>query len=220
MADDSKPIRAGRAYVEAFGDDPESQAGLRRAQQRIAGFGAAMGALENSPEVKEARAQERSAIQEFARLIAESAEDTRRELAELGHDPPNSIEQWVEIAEIIGKQPEQIGGMNLADILHAARIYKKRADYHADILAAAIKKAEPAKPYTDPSELVAMPELAKRGGLGDKQKERLRNRLKTWRQANLDGGWIENTEAKPREPKYLFPIGKVWPIVEAVKDPA
>lgn len=46
--------------------------------------------------------------------------------------------------------------------------------------------------------------------------EPLRNRLKRWRAKNKEG-WIEDTEHKPRDPKYLYRVGAVRHIVEGMK---
>ena len=34
---------------------------------------------------------------------------------------------------------------------------------------------------------------------------------------SFDGGWIEVTNPKPREPRYLYPLGKVWPLIQDMK---
>lgn len=46
--------------------------------------------------------------------------------------------------------------------------------------------------------------------------EALRNRLIRWRGKNLDG-WVENTGRGPREAKYLYRVGAVRPVVDALK---
>ena len=72
------------------------------------------------------------------------------------------------------------------------------------------------KPFTDPNELVSLPVLAKRCELDKAQQDRLRKRLDTWRKNNFDA-WIEDREAKRHDPRYFYPIGKVWPLAETVK---
>ena len=50
-----------------------------------------------------------------------------------------------------------------------------------------------------------------------KAREALHKRLESWRKANLDGGWIGVEDPKPREPKYLYSVGKVWPLIEDLR---
>jgi hypothetical protein len=71
----------------------------------------------------------------------------------------------------------------------------------------------------DPEAPLSPAKIADRLGIpsDDSQREALRKRLESWRKANLDGGWIETRDPKPREPRYLYPIGKVWSIVEDMK---
>jgi hypothetical protein len=71
----------------------------------------------------------------------------------------------------------------------------------------------------DPEAPLSPAKIADRLGIppDDSQREALRKRLESWRKANLDGGWIETRDPKPREPRYLYPIGKVWPIVKDMK---
>ena len=72
----------------------------------------------------------------------------------------------------------------------------------------------------DPDIPLSPAKLADRLGIPPddrKAREALRKRLESWRKANLDGGWIGVEDPKPREPKYLYPLGKVWPLIEALK---
>lgn len=46
---------------------------------------------------------------------------------------------------------------------------------------------------------------------------RLRSRLKRWRASHLDQDWIENTERKPREDKYLYRVRAVQPIIDDLR---
>jgi hypothetical protein len=72
----------------------------------------------------------------------------------------------------------------------------------------------------DPNELLSPAKLADRLGIPSddaKTRERIRKRVEEWRKRNLDGGWIEVTDPRPREPRYLYPLGKVWPLVQDLK---
>ena len=72
----------------------------------------------------------------------------------------------------------------------------------------------------DPATLLSPAKLAGRLSIPEsdaKTREALRKRLESWRKANLDGGWIEARDPKPREPKYLYPLGKVWPLIQDLK---
>jgi len=77
----------------------------------------------------------------------------------------------------------------------------------------------PKHPWGDdgPEMLLTYQKIADRldiPGNDGKARENLRKKLDGWRKDNPDGGWIEVADPKPREPKYLFPIGVVWPLVE------
>jgi hypothetical protein len=73
----------------------------------------------------------------------------------------------------------------------------------------------------DPDQLFSPAKLADRLGIpanDTKRRDAVRKRLEKWRKANLiDGGWIEVADPKPREPRYLYPLGKVWPVIEDMK---
>lgn len=72
----------------------------------------------------------------------------------------------------------------------------------------------------DPENLISPSKLADRLGIPSddrKVREALRKRLEAWRNANRDGGWIEVADRKPRQPGYLYPVGKVWPVIEDMK---
>jgi hypothetical protein len=45
----------------------------------------------------------------------------------------------------------------------------------------------------------------------------LNKRLQRWRDENPGGGWVEVTDPKPRQPRYLYPLRTVLPIVEDLK---
>jgi len=72
----------------------------------------------------------------------------------------------------------------------------------------------------DPDQLLSSGQLADRLGIpaNDKKKrEALRKRLESWRNRNQDGGWIEVADRKPKQPGYLYPLGKVWSVIEDMK---
>ena len=72
----------------------------------------------------------------------------------------------------------------------------------------------------DPDIPLSPAKLADRLGIPPddrKAREALRKRLESWRKANLDGGWIGVEDPKPREPKYLYSVGKVWPLIEDLR---
>jgi hypothetical protein len=72
----------------------------------------------------------------------------------------------------------------------------------------------------DPETPLSPAKLADRLGIpGDDKdaREALRKRLEKWRNKNRDGGWVEVADRKPRQPGYLYPVGKVWPVVEDMK---
>jgi len=48
-------------------------------------------------------------------------------------------------------------------------------------------------------------------------KDALRKRLDRYRQSNLWGGWKEQTERRPREPKYLYRLKAVRGIIENLR---
>jgi hypothetical protein len=49
------------------------------------------------------------------------------------------------------------------------------------------------------------------------RREALRKRLGKWRKDNPKGGWIEDEQGGGRKVKFSYPIGKVWPVVENMK---
>jgi hypothetical protein len=82
-------------------------------------------------------------------------------------------------------------------------------------------KAEQQRTAPDnPDELLSSAKLADRLGIpadDTKARENVRKQVDSWRKAHFDGGWIEVTNPKPRKPKYLYPLGKVWPLIEYLK---
>jgi hypothetical protein len=73
------------------------------------------------------------------------------------------------------------------------------------------------KVYDDPDQLLSAAKLADRLGIPEddsKGRDAVRKRLTAWRKANFDGGWVEVRDRKPREPQFLYPLGKVWPVIK------
>ncbi len=61
-------------------------------------------------------------------------------------------------------------------------------------------------------------DLAKKHGLGKKkQMLALDARLSRWRKANPDGQWIEDTERKRNEPRFLYLESAVMHIIENLR---
>jgi hypothetical protein len=72
----------------------------------------------------------------------------------------------------------------------------------------------------DPQTPLSPAKLADRLGIPPsdaKAREALRGRLRGWRDATPDGGWIEVRDRKPKQAGYLYPVGKVWPVIEDMK---
>jgi hypothetical protein len=73
----------------------------------------------------------------------------------------------------------------------------------------------------DPETPLPPARLADRLGIpvGDtKRREALRKRLEMWRNANPSGdGWVEIEGARGRKPRYLYYLGRVWPLIEDMK---
>ena len=86
--------------------------------------------------------------------------------------------------------------------------------------AAAMQGADKSKhPWgdDDPETLLSPAKLADRLHIPPedrKNRENLRGRLRTWRDANPGGGWIEVADRKAKQPGYLYPVGKVWTTIE------
>ncbi len=96
---------------------------------------------------------------------------------------------------------------------------KRLAEYLADV-EADLAGGKPANNGDDPDAPLSPAKLADRLGIARsdaKAREKLRKRLESWRKANLDGGWIEARDPKPREPRYLYPLGKVWSMIQDLK---
>ena len=70
----------------------------------------------------------------------------------------------------------------------------------------------------DPEQMVSSATAAKQFGLTPHQKERLRKRLKAWRCPGNCREWTEVPDAGPRQPKYLYRLGSVRRLIDAVKD--
>jgi hypothetical protein len=71
-----------------------------------------------------------------------------------------------------------------------------------------------------PDAPVTPAKLADRLGIpknDSKAREALRKRLEKWRNDNPSGGWIENANARGRQPRYLYPLRTVWSIVKDLR---
>jgi len=75
--------------------------------------------------------------------------------------------------------------------------------------ASAPQRASRLKP--DPEAYLPPADLAR---IFDVPLNSLRQRLKRWRRNNLDTGWIENSERKSREAKYLYKVRAVQPVIQ------
>ena len=131
------------------------------------------------------------------------------------------------------KLPRQDGDMNVlpteAEVEAVADAINKEADrIDAEVVAGQMKattvEGQGGKKYPwgddDPETPLSTAKLADRLGVlseDRKKREAVRKRLESWRKANFDGGWIEPKDPRPREPKYLYPLGKVWSLIEDLK---
>jgi hypothetical protein len=73
-----------------------------------------------------------------------------------------------------------------------------------------------AKP-DDPEQMVSPTTIAARFGLTPKQKERLRHQLGKWRTPANCREWTEVPDRRPRQPQYLYRLGSVQHIIDAIR---
>ncbi len=79
--------------------------------------------------------------------------------------------------------------------------------------ASSAEPASPTAPSVDDDSHFSPAKLAEVFGV---PADALRTRLNRWRETHHDG-WIENPERGPREPKYLYRVGSVRPIIDDLK---
>jgi hypothetical protein len=113
-----------------------------------------------------------------------------------------------------------------ADKLHHIRQRIDDLIHDAETLANVIDPAasggeraetETPKPAIDDDALLGPGKLAELFGVG---LGALEKRLERWRAKNkneIGKGWIENSDRKPREPQYLYRVGSVRLIIDAMK---
>lgn len=125
------------------------------------------------------------------------------------------------IDEVLSRLPTEPVDGNQPDILarQLEAIHAGAERIRAVLVACLADNANPASDrQDDPDTPVSEAKLAERLGIaGDDNRRRvLRERLKEWRRTN-DDGWIEVPNPKPREPRFLYQLGKVWPVVQDMK---
>lgn len=91
------------------------------------------------------------------------------------------------------------------------------AEYPQEAAQMGLPEAPTAEPATiGPRAHLSCDDLSKIHGLSEVQKERLRKRLGRYRERHHDG-WIEVTDRRPRQPRYLYQPEAIGDIIEAVK---
>jgi len=132
----TKRVRAGEAFVGAVAGDEDAQAGLRRAQTRLAVFGAGVDRANASKptiivaalaSVREAmQAGEAERVDALAQL-ARKLDASRREWgAAYGEAYPREIEDLIRLGVRAGVDPNAIGEQTAADLLTIAEGYLLR----------------------------------------------------------------------------------------------
>ena len=69
----------------------------------------------------------------------------------------------------------------------------------------------------DPEQMVSPTNIATRFGLTEKQKDRLRHRLIKWRGPHNCRQWTEVPDRGPKQPQYLYRLGSIRHLIDAVK---
>jgi len=69
----------------------------------------------------------------------------------------------------------------------------------------------------DPDQMVSPESIAKWEGLDNRQKYRLRKKLKAWRGPTNTTEWTEVQDRKPRQAAYLYRLGSIRHLIDAVK---
>lgn len=110
--------RVGAAFVKRLKDDPEFAADWKAIKAKFR----AMGEVLRSPEV----------MAEFE--AAEARMNTA--FQEAGLEPPDSIEEWMELGRVVGIPRSEIGTETLGTIYDEAIISSKREKWRAKLLAA------------------------------------------------------------------------------------
>ena len=97
----------------------------------------------------------------------------------------------------------------------------------ADALEAEIKRiktpggdestATPPPPSDNLDEMVSPDSFGQRFGLDERQRERLRSRLREWRKPANSREWTELPDRRPHQSKYLYRLGAIRHLIEAVK---
>ncbi len=69
----------------------------------------------------------------------------------------------------------------------------------------------------DPEQMVSPETIAKRYGLDNRQKDRLRHKLTAWRSPANSTEWTEVQDRKPRQPAFLYRLGSIQHLIDAEK---
>jgi hypothetical protein len=87
----------------------------------------------------------------------------------------------------------------------------------ADLRAPEGTQHTPSDDSVHTNQLVSPADVAKKFGLTQKQKERLRKKLTTWRSPANCREWTEVQDRGPKQPKYLYRLGSVQHLIDAAK---
>ena len=69
----------------------------------------------------------------------------------------------------------------------------------------------------NPDEMVTVQTVAKRFELTEREKDRLRHRLNNWRRPSNCTEWTEPPDRRPRQCKYIYRLGSIRHLIDAVK---
>jgi hypothetical protein len=217
--------RAGAAFMRAIEDDPEAQAALHRAQARLRAFAEAMKDPDFQREHEHARREQEQALKALADAIQESARAAQQDLGDLGFMPPMTLEDWEHLARVVEMPFEtiQAGNFTARDVYVMALAWVDRQRMKSQLAEETNGKPQPRTDsgartdaghpaVSDDSHLSA----AKLAEVFDLPADALRTRLNRWR-VNNHTGWIENPERGPREAKYLYRVGSVRHVIDAMR---
>jgi hypothetical protein len=134
--------------------------------------------------------------------------------------------KWEDLEHLEGSDWEFEDDYDDADKLHHIRQRMDDLIHDAETLAGLIDppgsgseraETETPKPAIDDDARLGPGKLAELFGVGSGA---LQKRLERWRADNPNEsgkGWIEVPDRKPREPQYLYRVGSVRPIIDAMK---
>ncbi|MDP6117919.1 MAG: hypothetical protein QGF00_30210 [Planctomycetota bacterium] len=134
-------VKAGKAFLQAMAESPETQEAWERASKRLKEFDRILKEIRSSPEYRKANSLELRLWDEFHAAIREGMRKANNQLEMRNLPSQSGLEDWLKLAEMVDIPAETVGKLTLREIVSYA---KKWAEWkiQAEMISGANQSAD------------------------------------------------------------------------------